>query len=256
MTSNRTNENILREAFEISKLLKYKFISKIDHRRQIDRHRSWTIILVLLHIVVGQEMCMKGSRIFIIVVFFIIGSLSQSTSALYTDNDTSSPQDSCYEERNGLFPCSSTVSGNLILTAFYGLLLATAAKFISDGAEMLLDFGLAPRVIGGVVLPVLGAVPDAAIILASGLGENAQVKYFRGWPPFFIRVVYPLGAFYPRFKKSHTLFSVGKDLQPLKFAKNFSAIYFQTPFESRASYFSITMALPSALFQFSILDQF
>ena len=51
-----------------------------------------------------------------------------------------------------------------------------AAKFISDGAEILLDFGLPPGIIGGVVLPVLGAVPDGAIILASGLGEGAQEK--------------------------------------------------------------------------------
>ena len=84
--------------------------------------------------------------------------------------------DSCYEERSGIFPCSSTVTGNITLMVFYGALLAAAAKFISDGAEMLLEFGLSPSLIGGVVLPVLGAVPDCAIIVASGMGENAQEK--------------------------------------------------------------------------------
>ena len=82
--------------------------------------------------------------------------------------------DTCYDERNGLFPCSSTITGNLLLMICYGAILGVAAKFISDGAEMLLDFGLPPNLIGGVVLPVLGAVPDAAIILASGLGDDAQ----------------------------------------------------------------------------------
>ena len=29
---------------------------------------------------------------------------------------------------------------------------------------------------GGLVLPLLGAVPDSAIIIVSGLGEDAQTK--------------------------------------------------------------------------------
>jgi len=85
-------------------------------------------------------------------------------------------EDSCYEERNGIYPCSSTITGNLLLMCFYGALLGVAAKLISDGAEMLLDFGFSPSIIGGVVLPILGAVPDSAIIVASGMGENAQEK--------------------------------------------------------------------------------
>ena len=43
---------------------------------------------------------------------------------------------------------------------------------------------------GGVVLPILGAVPDCAIILASGIGDNAQDKLSIGMglvcqTPFF-----------------------------------------------------------------------
>jgi len=41
---------------------------------------------------------------------------------------------------------------------------------------MLLDLGFSPSIVGGVVLPILGAVPDCAIIVASGIGENAQEK--------------------------------------------------------------------------------
>lgn len=37
-----------------------------------------------------------------------------------------------------------------------------------DGAELLLDLGLPAAIIGGIVLPLLGAVPDSAMIVASG----------------------------------------------------------------------------------------
>lgn len=42
----------------------------------------------------------------------------------------------------------------------------------SDGAELLLDLGLPSALIGGVVLPLLGAVPDSAMIIASGVGKS------------------------------------------------------------------------------------
>jgi Ca2+/Na+ antiporter len=44
----------------------------------------------------------------------------------------------------------------------------------ADGAELLLDLGWSPSIIGGFLLPVLGAVPDSAIIVASGIGPDAQ----------------------------------------------------------------------------------
>jgi Ca2+/Na+ antiporter len=75
----------------------------------------------------------------------------------------------------GLLPCSITITGNLVLVVFYGAILAAAAKLISDGAEMLLDLGLPPTIIGGIVLPLLGAVPDSAMIIASGSsGDPAE----------------------------------------------------------------------------------
>lgn len=44
----------------------------------------------------------------------------------------------------------------------------------TDGAEMLLDLGLPASLIGGVVLPLLGAVPDSAMIVASGVGGRKE----------------------------------------------------------------------------------
>lgn len=91
-------------------------------------------------------------------------------------NGTGEEGPPCEEDRNGVYPCSSTITGNLLLMVFYGAILGVAAKCISDGAELLLDLGCSPSLIGGIVLPLLGAVPDSAIIIVSGLGADAQTK--------------------------------------------------------------------------------
>ena len=49
---------------------------------------------------------------------------------------------------------------------------------IPDGAELLLDLGLPAAIIGGIVLPFLGAVPDSAMIVASGAtGNRAEANH-------------------------------------------------------------------------------
>ena len=75
-----------------------------------------------------------------------------------------------------LLPCSDSVGGNVFLGLAYGYLLLTAANLISEGSEELLEV-LGPGLVGGLLLPALGAAPDALIILASGLRgtpEQAQ----------------------------------------------------------------------------------
>eukprot|EP00013_Stygamoeba_regulata_P020824 CAMPEP_0177646148 /NCGR_PEP_ID=MMETSP0447-20121125/9620_1 /TAXON_ID=0 /ORGANISM="Stygamoeba regulata, Strain BSH-02190019" /LENGTH=619 /DNA_ID=CAMNT_0019148663 /DNA_START=55 /DNA_END=1911 /DNA_ORIENTATION=- len=67
----------------------------------------------------------------------------------------------------GIWPCSPDWFGQLVLMFFYGVLLAQGAKLISDGSELLLEI-LDPGLIGGLLLPILGAVPDAAIIVVAG----------------------------------------------------------------------------------------
>lgn len=49
-----------------------------------------------------------------------------------------------------------------------------ASNLISDGSELLLLVPALAGVVGSVVLPVLGAVPDGAIVLFSGMGDDAQ----------------------------------------------------------------------------------
>lgn len=64
----------------------------------------------------------------------------------------------------------------LVLFAFYAYILFVASNFISDGSEMLTLIPSMKHVVGSVVLPVLGAVPDGAIVLFSGIGPLAGVQ--------------------------------------------------------------------------------
>jgi len=62
------------------------------------------------------------------------------------------------------------------LTLVYGCVLYFASNMISDGSELLLLIPSLAGIVGSVVLPVLGAVPDSAIVLFSGLGSDAQYQ--------------------------------------------------------------------------------
>ena len=53
----------------------------------------------------------------------------------------------------------------------YGYMLLQGANLLSDGSELLLEI-LSPGLIGGLLLPVLGALPDALVIVVSGLGAS------------------------------------------------------------------------------------
>lgn len=75
------------------------------------------------------------------------------------------------EENYGIFPCSTSLGGNLFLLLVYGFCLLKAAKFLSEGSELLLTV-MNPGLIGGLLLPILGATPDALLILVSGLSAS------------------------------------------------------------------------------------
>lgn len=71
----------------------------------------------------------------------------------------------------------SPISGFLqvvFLLAVYGVILYKASQLIAHGSELLLLVPSMRNIVGSVVLPVLGAVPDGAIVFFSGLGPNAQ----------------------------------------------------------------------------------
>jgi hypothetical protein len=66
----------------------------------------------------------------------------------------------------------------LFLGGTYGYILCFASNLISDGSELLLLVPSMAGLIGSVVLPVLGAVPDGCMVLFSGLGPGAQGEAF------------------------------------------------------------------------------
>lgn len=85
-------------------------------------------------------------------------------------------------ENYGILPCSTTLGGNLFLVVVYGFFMLKAAQLLSDGSEMLLAV-INPGIIGGLVLPILGASPDALLILVSGVAaseKNAQSQVLVG----------------------------------------------------------------------------
>ncbi|CEP00402.1 EF-hand domain-containing protein [Plasmodiophora brassicae] len=62
----------------------------------------------------------------------------------------------------------------IFLGIVYGFFLKQGSGSISDGSELLALIPSISYVVGSVVLPALGALPDAMIILFSGLGDNPQ----------------------------------------------------------------------------------
>ncbi|CAM9236042.1 unnamed protein product [Heterosigma akashiwo] len=62
----------------------------------------------------------------------------------------------------------------MFLLVVYAYILCTGSNYISDGSELLLLIPSVAGIVGSVILPVLGAVPDGAIVLFSGMGPDAQ----------------------------------------------------------------------------------
>ncbi|XP_057795925.1 sodium/calcium exchanger NCL-like [Salvia miltiorrhiza] len=84
--------------------------------------------------------------------------------------------DEACEQTYGFMPCTSSGIGSLFLILLYGYLMFLAATYLSAGSELLLEM-LGPGLVGGLFLPILGALPDALLILVSGLSgtpETAQ----------------------------------------------------------------------------------
>ncbi|KAJ8532344.1 hypothetical protein K7X08_012267 [Anisodus acutangulus] len=76
------------------------------------------------------------------------------------------------EQSYGFLPCTKTALGNVFLIIVYGYLMFLAATYLSSGSELLLEI-LGPGLIGGLFLPILGALPDAMLILVSGISGSA-----------------------------------------------------------------------------------
>ncbi|KAF3442447.1 hypothetical protein FNV43_RR16363 [Rhamnella rubrinervis] len=86
---------------------------------------------------------------------------------------SSSATESTCEQTYGFMPCTTSVVGNLFLILVYGFFMYTAATYLSNGSELLLEI-LGPGIVGGLFLPILGALPDAMLILVSGLSGTTE----------------------------------------------------------------------------------
>lgn len=96
----------------------------------------------------------------------------------------------------------------VFLTLIYGVVLYQASNLIASGSELLMLVPAIAGLVGSIVLPILGAVPDGMMVLFSGLGPNAQEEVSVGVGalagstvmlltfPWFIAIVFgsvPLG---------------------------------------------------------------
>lgn len=60
------------------------------------------------------------------------------------------------------------------VTVVYAVVLYQASGLISGGSELLMLVPSVAGIVGSIVLPILGAVPDGMMVLFSGVGPNAQ----------------------------------------------------------------------------------
>lgn len=94
-----------------------------------------------------------------------VGVVGHSYLRLPTMKSVFSSSEIC-EQSYGFLPCTTTVLGNMFLILVYGYLMYTAATYLSYGSELLLEI-LGPGIIGGLFLPILGALPDAMLIMGN-----------------------------------------------------------------------------------------
>merc|ERR1719313_397477 len=62
----------------------------------------------------------------------------------------------------------------IFVTLIYSYVLYQSSNLIADGSELLLLIPSVAGLVGSIVLPILGAVPDGMMTLSSGLGPDAQ----------------------------------------------------------------------------------
>lgn len=64
----------------------------------------------------------------------------------------------------------------IMQTGLYGYILFVAANMIGDGADLLLLIPSYAPLVGTIVIPILGAVPDGMLVLFSGLGDKEHAQ--------------------------------------------------------------------------------
>lgn len=79
------------------------------------------------------------------------------------------------------FNVSAMTNPQLVLvTIVYMYFLSLASQMVSDGSESLRVFPSGSGIVGSVLVPFLGALPESALVLFSGLGAHAQDQITSG----------------------------------------------------------------------------
>lgn len=103
-------------------------------------------------------------------------TLGGSGSIIKTVVSAEEEKEEACEQTYGFMPCTKTALGNVFLILVYGFLMFTAATYLSAGSELLLEI-LGPGIVGGLFLPMLGALPDAMLIM--GMSNVYSFSKFR-----------------------------------------------------------------------------
>ncbi|KAK6157344.1 hypothetical protein DH2020_011592 [Rehmannia glutinosa] len=77
------------------------------------------------------------------------------------------------EQMYGFLPCSKTIPGHLFLIVVYQYLLFHAESYVDSGGKRVFKI-LGPGVFGASAFQIIGSLPEALILLASGLSSNDE----------------------------------------------------------------------------------
>jgi len=91
-----------------------------------------------------------------------------------TYNYDSMPVSGMFNESPFVPPEHMNNAALLMMTVIYGVVLYQSSNLIADGSELLLLIPSVAGLVGSIVLPILGAVPDGMMTLSSGLGPGPQ----------------------------------------------------------------------------------
>ncbi|KAF7141178.1 hypothetical protein RHSIM_Rhsim06G0204500 [Rhododendron simsii] len=100
----------------------------------------------------------------------------------YVSSSSSSSSEEECEQMYGFLPCSYTATGHLFLIVVYEYLLFHGESYVASGGERIFKI-LGPGIFGASAFQVIGSLPEALILLASGLlnsKETAQEYVYTG----------------------------------------------------------------------------
>ncbi|KAK6134533.1 hypothetical protein DH2020_031703 [Rehmannia glutinosa] len=81
-------------------------------------------------------------------------------------------EDDC-EQMYGFLPCSKSIPGHVFLIVVYEYLLFHGESYVASGGERIFKI-LGPGVFGACAFQIIGSLPEALILLASGLLNNKE----------------------------------------------------------------------------------